>query len=143
LRPPGEAEAFDITRDPKTFTAAIRTRVFAFLRAWSNGDDEAALRTLDTLADESGEPWTPQRFTVARETYLSEHGGLRLDPEARNLRHTHVDSSGDGDRWRVQQMLVDVEELNDWVAELDVDLGASREAGEPVLRLVRLESLVA
>jgi hypothetical protein len=39
-------------------------------------------------------------------------------------------------------MLVDTAELNDWLAEVDVDLAASREAAEPVLRLVRLGSLV-
>jgi hypothetical protein len=39
-------------------------------------------------------------------------------------------------------MLVDPEEANDWVAEFDVDLAESRTAGEPVLRLRRLSSLV-
>ena len=39
-------------------------------------------------------------------------------------------------------MLVDTEGLNDWVMDLDVDLAASREVGEPVLRLRRLGSLV-
>jgi hypothetical protein len=39
-------------------------------------------------------------------------------------------------------MLVDTAELNDWLAEVDVDLAASRAASEPVLRLVRLGSLV-
>jgi hypothetical protein len=43
---------------------------------------------------------------------------------------------------RVQQMLVDVEGLNDWVLELEVDLAASRELGEPALKLVRLAPLV-
>ena len=47
-----------------------------------------------------------------------------------------------GASWRVQQMLVDPAGLNDWVAELDVDLAASRAAGEPVLQLLRLGSLV-
>jgi hypothetical protein len=37
-------------------------------------------------------------------------------------------------------MLVDPEGLNDWVAELEVDLARSREAGEPVLRLRRIET---
>src|SRR5678810_624094 len=33
MRPPGAEEAAaDITRDPKAFTAAIRTRIFSFLR---------------------------------------------------------------------------------------------------------------
>jgi len=39
-------------------------------------------------------------------------------------------------------MLVDPEGLNDWVAELEVDLAGSRAAGEPILRLLRLGSLV-
>jgi hypothetical protein len=41
----------------------------------------------------------------------------------------------------VQQMLVDTGGLNDWVAEVVIDLTASRERGEPVLRLSRLDSL--
>ena len=45
-------------------------------------------------------------------------------------------------QWRVQQMLVDPAAHNDWVAEFTVDLAASRTAGEPVLRLARLGSLV-
>lgn len=142
LRPPGPEEPFDVTRDAKAFTAAIRTRVFAFLRAWSIGEYEAAISAIDSEADGGEEPWTPERLRAAREAYLVEHEGLRLDPEARNLRHTHVQPSDEGTTWRAQQMLVDPEGLNDWVAELEVDLAASRERSEPVLHLLRLESLV-
>ncbi len=134
LRPPQPEEAKDVTRDTKAFTAAIRTRIFTFLRAWSIGQDEDGL-------DELESDWTEERLRAARETYLKEHRGLRLDPEARNLRHTHVTEGEDGTTWRVEQMLVDVEDLNDWVLELEVDLDASREAEEPVLRLSRLEAL--
>ena len=42
---------------------------------------------------------------------------------------------------RVQQMLVDTEQHNDWVAEFAVDLAESRAAGEPVVRLRRVGSL--
>jgi hypothetical protein len=141
-RPPRPEEAPDVTRDEKAFTADIRTRVFAFLRAWSIGEDEAALDTLDSDVDGGGEPWTKERLRAGREAYLVEHKALRLDPEARNLRHTHIQPADDGTTWRVQQMLVDPEGLNDWVAELEVDLEASREAGKPVLELQRLEVLV-
>jgi superfamily II RNA helicase len=132
----------DVTRDAKAFTAAIRTRIFAFLRAWSTGRHEAALDAFDSLEDEAGEPWTLERLAAAREAHGVEHDGVRLDPEARNLRHTYVEPAEEGASWRVRQMLVDPEGLNDWVAELEVDLGASREAGEPVLRLLRIGSLV-
>jgi hypothetical protein len=143
MRPPRPEQAPDVTRDAKAFTAAIRTRVFAFLRAWSIGNDEAALAVIDSPTDAAGEPWTPARLRAAREAHSVEHAlGIRLDPEARNLRHTHVQPSEDRATWRVQQMLVDPEGLNDWVAELEVDLAASREVGEPVLQLLRLGSLV-
>jgi hypothetical protein len=142
LQPPRPEEAPDVTSDAKAFTAAIRARVFAFLRAWSIGEDEAALDAFDTEVDAGGVPWTPERLRAAREAYRVEHEDLRLDPEARNLRHTHVNRADEGITWRVQQILVDVEGLNDWVAELEVDLAASRELGEPVLQLLRLEGLV-
>jgi hypothetical protein len=103
--PPGAAA--DVTRDTRAFTAAIRTRIFAFLRDWEKGAEAVAFR--------------------------AEHGALRFDPEARNIRHTYVTPSDDGRAWRVQQMLVDDEGHNDWVAEFDVDIEASREKGEPVL----------
>jgi superfamily II RNA helicase len=142
LRPPRPEEPPDVTRDARAFTAAIRTRVFAFLREWSIGQDEAALDVIDYPNDGDGEPWTAERLRAAREAHRVEHGGLRLDPEARNLRHTSVTPSDDGGSWRVQQMLVDTEGVNDWVAELDVDLATSREAGEPAIQLMRLGSLV-
>jgi superfamily II RNA helicase len=142
VRPPRAEEPPDVTGDAKAFTAAIRTRLFAFLRAWSIADDEGALDTLDSPDDGDGEPWTIERLRAAREAYRVEHAGPRLDPEARNLRHTHVQPAEDRTSWRVQQMLVDPEGLNDWVAELEADLASSREAGEPVLRLLRLGSLV-
>jgi hypothetical protein len=142
LRPPGaEAQEPDITRDTKVFTAAIRTRVFTFLRGWSTGDAEAARAALGTPEDADSEEWTPGRLRAAFEEYRSGHERLRLDPEARNVRHTHVKPSDDGKTWRVEQMLVDPEMDNDWVAEFEVDLPASRTADEPVIQLRRLGSV--
>jgi superfamily II RNA helicase len=141
IRPPRPDEPPDVTRDVKAFTAAIRTRIFAFLRAWAMSD-EVALEILDSPRDGKDEPWTTERLRATREAYRLEHPGLRLDPEARNLRHTDVKPADDGRAWRVEQMLVDGDGLNDWVAEFDVDLAASREVGQPVLRLLRLGSLV-
>ncbi len=143
LRPPGADDAErDITRDTKLFTAAIRTRIFTFLRAWSIGDAAAALAVLDASAEAEAPPWTPERLKGAMDAYRMEHQSLRLDPEARNLRHTHVSPSDDRRTWRVEHMLVDPEMINDWVAEFEVDLAASREAQKPVICLRRLSSLV-
>ena len=76
------------------------------------------------------------------EAYELEHERICLDPNARNARHTYVVPSEDKKSWRVQQMLVDPEEANDWVAEFEVDLAQSRILGEPFLQLRRIGSLV-
>jgi superfamily II RNA helicase len=144
LRPPGAEEAAaDITRDAKAFTAAIRNRIFSFLRGLVNGDFEQALIHLTSSQDLDGHPWTAERLQQALDAYHAEHERICLDPNARNLRHTYVRLAEDKRTWRVQQMLVDPEEHNDWVAEFEVDLGRSRETAEPVLRLVRLGNLTS
>jgi hypothetical protein len=141
LRPPGGDEPVDVTRDTRAFTAAIRTRVFALIRAWSIADDVSAIGALTLPVDEDGAPWTTERLKSAREAHHLEHKGVRLDPEARNLRHTHVKPAEDGASWRVQQMLIDTEGLNDWILEVEVDLGRSRAAGEPAIQLIQLGPL--
>jgi superfamily II RNA helicase len=142
VRPPGAEEADqDITRDTKGFTAVIRNRVFSFLRGLVNGDFEQAVTHLNSPNDPDGAPWTPARLEEALEGYYAEHERICLDPNARNSRHTYVLPSEDKKTWRVQQMLVDPEEHNDWVAEFEVDLPESRKAAEPFLRLRRIAGL--
>jgi superfamily II RNA helicase len=143
VRPPGAEEAArDITRDAKAFTAAIRTHIFTFLRALIGGDFDTALATLSATPSAEGEPWTADRLRQALEAFHVEHERIRLDPTARNVQHTYVTPSEDKRHWRVQQMLVDPAEANDWVAEFEVDLAESRATGAPVLQLRRLASLV-
>jgi hypothetical protein len=144
VRPPGAAEAAqDITRDTKAFTSTIRNRIFTFLRGLVIEDYEQALATLTSPEQPEVEPWTPERLRQAHEAYHAEHEYICLDPNARNLRHTYVTPSEDKRHWRVQQMLVDPEEANDWVAEFEIDLAASRAANEPVIRLRRIGNLTA
>ena len=132
-RPPGAEEAArDITRDRKVFTAALRTRIFLFLRALVDGDFERALETTPPIDPAA---WTPDRLKAALEAYSTGHLRIRLDPEARNTRHTYVTPSEDGHVWSIQQMLVDPDDLNDWAAEFEADLPECRAAGEAVLRL--------
>lgn len=146
LRPPGAEEAAkDITRDKKSFTAALRNRIFTFLRSLTLGEFDEAVAQLaeDAMAaefpwDADSEPWTAVRLKGLMEAYRAGHGTLRLDPEGRNLRHTYVVPDDGAKTWRIQQMLVDPEAVNDWVAEYEVDLEASREEGRPVMDLLRL-----
>ena len=141
-RPPGAEEADrDITRDPKTFTATIRNRIFTFLRGLVIGEFEQDIAQLAPTPASDGQPWTAERLKQTLDLYHSSHQRICLDPNARNARHTYVMPSEDKRTWRVQQMLVDPDEHNDWVAEFEVDLGESRKLGEPALSLRRLGSL--
>ena len=91
--------------------------------------------------DAEGLPWTAERLQAALDAYHADHKFICLDPNARNVRHTYVTPSEDKKSWRVQQMLVDPEENNDWVVEFEVDLAESRKLGEPTLKLRRVGSL--
>lgn len=157
VRPPGADEAArDITRDKTAFTAAIRNRIFTFLRELIQRDYEQAANVLAESttgggriptptpeAEDTAEPWTASRLREVIEAYHVGHQRICLDPEARNLRHTYVTPSEDKRSWRVQQMLVDPDQMNDWVAEFEIDLARSREAAEPVMRLSKLGSLTS
>jgi hypothetical protein len=159
ISPPGAEEAAaDITRDVITFTAAIRNHIFTFLRGLMMEDYEAALANLSNSVERAdlpaspdapqrvsaeavNQPWTPERLQKALDDFHAGHERICLDPNARNVRHTYVIPSDNKKSWRVQQMLVDPDEHNDWVAEFDVDLAESRKLGEPVLRLRQMGKL--
>jgi hypothetical protein len=119
------------------------------LRATSASEGEAGNPERDESSKitsspgaEVSEPWTSQRLRAAFDAYHAGHRWISLDPDARNLRHTYVLRSEEKGIWRVQQMLVDPDGHNDWVAEFEVDLARSKAMGEPVLRLVKLGALV-
>lgn len=139
---PGAAEArADITRDTKAFTAAVRARIFEILSSLWRRDIADAL---DCLAedlpegavpcDSSGERWTERRMIEQLALYTAEHGAFRLDSEGRALRHTLVAADAAEDVWKVEQMLQDHNDLNDWCGDFTVDLAASRAASSVVLR---------
>jgi hypothetical protein len=139
----GVQSTYDLTADRRAFTAAIRARIFQVLKAWSRGDAAAMMAALDLpdRADPPVEPWTPLRVKATVDAYLTEHGAVRFDPEARNPRHTHIDIVPGGSCWRMTQMLIDPEMLNDWAAEFEVDVEASRTHERPVLLLLRIAPL--
>ncbi|MCC7373309.1 MAG: DUF3516 domain-containing protein [Verrucomicrobiales bacterium] len=154
LRPPGADEAAqDFTRDVPVFTAAVRAKVFAFLRALSHGEFEEALALVTAAPagsaevtagplEEAASEWSAAKLGEAWERYLVGHTALRLDPEARNARHTRVVVEENKKGWRIEQIMVDPEGLNDWMVELRVDLDVSRQRHEPVMQLLGIRALI-
>jgi len=124
----GEA---DVTADEKEFTVLVRNAVFAVVRALSRKDWLAATTLL-----EKGE-WTADRLEAELAAFFAEHAALRIDPKARSPENTRIVSKDDG-VWRVEQILLDSEEANDWALVFTIDLDRSRADARPVLELRRV-----
>ena len=136
VRPPGSVEALaDVTRDKQEFTKLVRNRIFTVLRAIANEAFEDAIATLSDSDREDGVPWTATDLSQALDVFFETHTRIRLDPEARNLRHTHVKQDIEERKWVVQQTLIDPDEKNDWMVEFHVDLEKSRTNQEPFVSL--------
>lgn len=120
----------DITRDAQEFGRLVRFAVHRILQ-------DAMARDWEAIA-ERGEIET-RLVGEAFDAYVDARGWFRLDPEGRAAKHTHVEK--EGDIWRVAQVMVDVEDFNDWQLQVEVDVPASREAGEVVLRWVSLSAI--
>ena len=132
------AEVPDITRNKREFTALIRTEIFRFLRPLASQNLDFALAAFGTGAI----GWTVDKLRAIIDDYLLDHERIRLDNEARNGRHTYTEPSEDQQTWRIHQVLVDPEELNDWQIEFNVDLRLAREDGKPSLVLVSIAPVV-
>jgi superfamily II RNA helicase len=142
LRPPGAEEAAkDITRDTKAFTAAVRHRIFLFLQCLARGEISATLQEIPSAPASEGSATPESRLTTAWTTYRNTHSRIRLDPEARNPRHTHVRLTEDKAHWQVEQVVLDPEEHNDWSVDFEVDLATSKATSEPQLKWIRFGSI--
>jgi hypothetical protein len=97
---------------------------------------EEAVAALESGGEPGSSGWTAASLKTAVDPYYKDHERISLDPEARNTKHTHVQPSEDRKTWRLMQVLVDPEGHNDWQAEFEIDLAASKAAEAPVMRLV-------
>ncbi|MDQ6527455.1 DUF3516 domain-containing protein [Nocardioides sp. LHD-245] len=97
-------------------------------------DDVPALAALD-----EGGAWGEADWDRAIEDYYAEHDRLLTDADARGPVLLTVERSAD--RWVATQTLHDPDGNHDWVIRAEVDLAASDEAGEAVVRTLEMASL--
>lgn len=135
--------AADITYDKKRFLGMVRQRIFQIMGNLAKQDFAAVLDSLaddleegQMLVDGEGKPWTENTLTEIMAAYTAEHHNFRLDVEGRALAHTIV--TYEGDVMHIQQMLQDEEEFNDWSIDFEINLADSREAGIPLLKMLRI-----
>ena len=135
--------AADITYDKKRFLGMVRQRIFQIMGNLAKQDFAAVLDSLaddleegQMLVDGEGKPWTEPMLMEIMAAYTAEHHKFRLDVEGRALTHTIV--TYEGDVMHIQQMLQDEEEFNDWSIDFEINLADSREAGMPLLKMLRI-----
>jgi superfamily II RNA helicase len=127
----------NILSDEKAFLVLVRNELFRLLRALASKDWETA------AALASGDPddlWTADRIEKAITPYLAEHASIRTDPAARDPKKTLVEKTEDGELWRVQQIITDPDDDNDWVLAGDIDLRKSVDAKRPIFALREIKS---
>ena len=135
--------AADITYDKKRFVNMVRQRIFQLMsalqkQAYSDVLDLLAddLAEGEMLADGEGKPWTEPRLLEIMAAYTAEHHKFRMDVEGRAARHSIV--TYEGKIMRIQQMLQDEEDFNDWSIDFEIDLDECRSAGMPLIKMTRI-----
>ena len=125
-----------VTSNARAFGVLVRNALFRRVEL-------AALRRYEALGElDAPSGWDAERWRVAMEEYFAEYDTVGTGPDARGPALLIADEAPDdlaepgSRRWRVRQVFDDPEGHQDWRISAEVDLDASDEAGEAVLRIV-------
>jgi superfamily II RNA helicase len=129
-----------VTSNRRAFRVLVRNAMFRRVEL-------AALRRYDELGELDAEAgWDAQAWHAAVEAYFAEHDDLGTGPDARGPQFFVLDERPDdlppgSRRWRVRQIFDDPDGDHDWGISAEVDLAASDEAGEAVVRVTAVGEL--
>ncbi|MDA0766823.1 MAG: DUF3516 domain-containing protein [Verrucomicrobia bacterium] len=130
-QPVAEQKAIPFTRNRTAFTRAVRNAVLDVVKHLSRHHYEQALAEI--TAD-----LTIPELAALMEPYHETHGHIRLDPEARNQKHFHLEEIPEEHLWKVHQTLIDQEDLNDHTATFEINLKECDAQSKVVLTLTHL-----
>ena len=140
LQNPGEVVAdvrpsvFDITNQVRAFEIMVRNAAFRWVQLFANSD-------FTGLAKEAeGELVDPTVIENASEEYWQQFPEVMIDANARARHWINLGEKKDG-KQLVEQIICDPEAFNEWRLNGFVDINASREAGEAILRLTAIGRL--
>ena len=122
-----------VTGNPRAFRVLVRNALFRRVEL-------AALRRypdLGALDAEAG--WDAAAWAAALEPYFDEHDEIGTGPDARGPAMLIIDAQPD--HWAVRQIFDDPAGDHDWGISARIDLAASDEAGEAVLRVTEVGPL--
>ncbi|MBU2697519.1 RNA helicase [Pimelobacter sp. 30-1] len=123
-----------LSQQGRVFDVMVRNAMWRRVELFAR-DDVPGLAALDEGGDYGEAQWD-----AALEAYFTEHDRLLTDGDARGPVLLTVEKRP-GTTWEATQTLHDPEGNHDWVIVADVDLAASDEAGEAVVRTVDVRSL--
>ena len=136
-----EHKARPLSQQKTKFTKLVREKSLTALKHLAYDDLESFLAQF-AQNDTEGNAWTRARLDPIIDSYFDEeHHSMRLDPEARNTKHTQIDDSTENNQWKVTQIICDPDEKNDWAITFLVDLEASDQLEMPVFTLESLKSI--
>jgi superfamily II RNA helicase len=120
-----------LTANTRAFTVLVRNAMFRRVEL-------AASRRYAELGElDTGSGWDAEAWQDALAGYYSEHDRIRADADARGPNLFRV--TAEPHRWLVRQVLHDPNADHDWGISAEVDLAASDEAGEAVLRITGVD----
>jgi superfamily II RNA helicase len=132
-RPTGVDRPAPVTANTRAFRVLVRNAMFRRVEL-------AALRRYDELGELDAEAgWDADAWAEAIEAYFGEYDELGTGPNARGPHLFLVET--EPDRWRVRQIFDDPNGDHDWGISAEVDLRASDEAGDAVIRVVSVGPL--
>lgn len=120
------------TRNKTALLKATRAIIFEFLKSLANARHDHAMSLV-----RSDLSVAELRENIA--SFEETRGPLRLDPEARNRKHTRIQELPEKSIWIIEQTLVDHEESNDLFACFHLDLTATEREKMPVLHFIGLQ----
>ncbi|HUR17970.1 MAG TPA: DUF3516 domain-containing protein [Acidimicrobiales bacterium] len=120
-----------VTANPRAFLVMVRNAMFRRV-------EMAALRRYTMLA-ELDPGWTPAQWEEALVPYFAEHESVGTGAAARAA--AMLDVIEGPTEWRIRQILDDPVGFHEWAMVATVDLPASVEAGEAVVRVTGVERL--
>ena len=127
------AEAPPVTANVRAFRVLVRNELFRRVEL-------AARRRTEALGElDGGSGWTAERWAEALAAYYAEHEEIGTGPDARGPGYFAVNESGR--RWRALQTFDDPAGHRDWAITAEVDLDASDEIGEAVVRVLDVARL--
>jgi hypothetical protein len=122
-----------VTRNRRAFRVLVRNAMFRRVRL-------AALRRYDELgALDADSGFDADRWRTALEPYFDEYDEIATGPDARGPALLMIEEAPG--HWQVRQIFDDPAGDHDWGISAEVDLAASDEAGEAVLRVTGVNQL--